>query len=510
MARESPGHETEAKEPILRLSPFNWGGFAESFFLTVATGAIATGIAVANPELLPGWMIRSVPLQVLSVLLAAVRTWKTAREERETGSLWGHVAEAVSLRGAGIRHVRDAVFEIPYVLSIALLPASAVSLQTFALCLAVFYVTDNYYNLALARGLGGDGSVQLFVGLRWLRKVAASIGRQLPDAVSSGLAVLGAALETSCSIVVDQPRTIDRVVLLRFFGRRAQLDTIAILLLSVVGLTLFGSPDLAVTAGIFVVATLLALEFLVEPFRALGLQYENADNKTDTLLWTVPHRAKLDEHSLKTLRRLHQRAFTLPERHDEIERMTDEAHSSETLLLLAEGTEVVGYVFLEVRRRAQVAFFWYLAIDEAKRRHGLGASMVRHALDVVRERWPACRAVFLETAHPTDRDDSASDAGWRLAFYQKLGFWRVRGLTYEVPAAKAAGEPSTSLRYDPMFFPLRGDGEDLSDAFVKRGVMEMARVAYFHSRPGDARWAALAASKIESCVPPPARGGAGS
>ncbi|TMC35126.1 MAG: GNAT family N-acetyltransferase, partial [Chloroflexi bacterium] len=192
--------------------------------------------------------------------------------------------------------------------------------------------------------------------------------------------------------------------------------------------------------------------------------------------------------------------------HDEIERMTDEAHSSETLLLLAEGTEVVGYVFLEVRRRAQVAFFWYLAIDEAKRRHGLGASMVRHALDVVRERWPACRAVFLETAHPTDRDDSASDAGWRLAFYQKLGFWRVRGLTYEVPVAKAAGEHSTSLRYDPLFFPLRGDGEDLSDAFVKRGVLEMARV-YFDEFPNDPRWAALVASETQPSEPPTARGG---
>jgi len=74
MASESPGHETEAKEPILRLSPFNWGGFAESFFLTVATGAIATGIAVANPELLPGWMIRSVPLQVLSVFFIGLFT----------------------------------------------------------------------------------------------------------------------------------------------------------------------------------------------------------------------------------------------------------------------------------------------------------------------------------------------------------------------------------------------------------------------------------------------------
>ena len=135
---------------------------------------------------------RSVPLQILSVLLATVRKWKTAREEREAGTLWGQVGESVSLRGAGIGQVRDAVFEIPYVLSIALLPASAVSLQTFVLFLALFYVTDNYYNLALVRGIGGGDSVQLFAGLRWLRKVPAALGHRLPGAVSSGFALLGA------------------------------------------------------------------------------------------------------------------------------------------------------------------------------------------------------------------------------------------------------------------------------------------------------------------------------
>jgi len=501
MSDRRPGQEAEGKRALLRLSVFDWGGFAEGFFLTVASGALATGIALAKPELLPAWMITAVPLQVLSVLLAAVRTWKTAREERETGGLWGQIGEAVSSRGAGIRHVRDAIFEIPYVLSVALLPASAVSLQTFVLCLALFYMTDNYYNLALARGLGGDDSVQLFAGLRWLRKVPAALGHRLPGVVSSGFALFGAALETSCSTVVDQPRTIDIVVLVRFFGRRARLDTIAILLLAIVALALFGDADVAVGAATLVVATLLVLELFVEPFRGLGVQYERKEEPSEVLLWTVPHRAKLDERSLETLRAIHEKAFLEPERQYQFEKMTDKADSSESLLLLAEGTEVVGYIFLEVSRRDQVVFFWYLAIDHAKRGRGLGTSMVIQALDVVRERWPACLAVFLETNHPTDPDDTTSDQMRRIRFYRHLGFWWVPGLDYQIPAADAPDVFSRSLRYDPMYYPLRGSRERIDDKFVRNATLAMAW-DNFRKRPTDPRWTKLEASMNWASVPP--------
>jgi len=509
-----------ATTPLLRLSVFDWSDFVGgSFFVSIASGAVVTGLALANPELLPAWMVRSVPLQVVSVFLAAVRKWKTAREEREAGGLWGQVGESVSLRGAGIGQVKDAVFEIPYVLSIALLPASAVSLQTFVVVLGLFYVTDNYYNLALVRGIGGERSVQLFAGLRWLRRVPAALGHRLPGAVSSGFALLGAALETSCSTVVDRPTTIDRVVLVRFIGRRARLDTIAILLLALVALSLLGPSDVAILVGTVVVAALLVLELFVEPFRGFGVQYENKEDKDDeaakdsgqpkdaqveTLLWAVPHRAKLDRHSLATLRSIHDEAFAPAERQYTIERMTDAAASNESLMLLTDGTEVVGYLFLEVRRPHEVAYFWYLAIDEAKRARGLGTSMVEHTFDVVRDRWPACRAVFLETAHPSDLDDSTSDEMRRVTFYRRLGFWWVRGVDYEIPAADAPKDLSKSLRYDPMFFPLKGDGEDLDDAFVRTATIEMAR-DNFRRGATDPRWDALNASTIWLPAPPTLR-----
>jgi ribosomal protein S18 acetylase RimI-like enzyme len=484
-----PGQEQAAKAsaPPLRLSVFDWGGFADKFFLTVGTGAVVTGFALAKPELLPDWMLRSIPLQVLSVLLACVRTWKTGREERETGPLWGQVGEAVSLRGAGLRQAKDAIFEIPYVLSVAVLPVSAVSLQTFVICLAVFYIADNYYNFALVRGLGGDDSVQLFAGLRWLQRVPATLGHRLPGVVSSGFALLAAALETSCSTVVEQPRTIDKVVLVRFFGRRARLDTIAILLLVVVALTLLIDSDLAVGVGTLAVGTLLVLEFFVEPFRGIGAQYERKDEEDQTLLWTVPYRAKLDKHSLERLRAIHEEAFDAHERHDQVEHMTKTASSSKSLLLLAEGTEIVGYLFLEVQRRRQVVFFWYLAIDKAKRKRGLGASMVKHALEIVRERWPACRAVFLETAHPPDCNDWHSKEMKRVRFYGDLGFLWVPGVDYVVPAATR--DPA-SLRYDPMYYPLERNGEHIDEKFIRRATLAMAW-DYFKKRPTDARWVTL-------------------
>jgi len=49
----------EATTPLLRLSVFDWSDFVGGgFFASVASGAVATGLALASPELLPAWMIR--------------------------------------------------------------------------------------------------------------------------------------------------------------------------------------------------------------------------------------------------------------------------------------------------------------------------------------------------------------------------------------------------------------------------------------------------------------------
>ncbi len=507
------GEQPSSGNEPLRLSTFSWDGFVKNggLFINLVGGALAGGIVLTSPEALPKWMISSVSLLFLSMALAFTRVWKTAREERETSGLWDQLGE-VTARGSGMAQVKDAVFEIPYLFSMVFLPASVVSLQTFAGCLVLFYVADNYYNFALIRGIAGDQAARpappnpISALGRRSRRAAAGLLRGITGGRAEPLfALLGAVLETVGSIPDPRAHSIDRAVLARYFRRRAQLDRIAIWLLAVVfALSLFGDRDWAKAGGIVIVSTLLAVELLAEPFRALGLHYraaeaDDADADTATaadnadvaeapglrLLWTVPAGATLDEESLAALHRIHEEAFPPGERQYDVEFMTANAGRHGFLLLLLTeptgpaGTDrVIGYVFLQARPGLEIAYFWYLAIDKPRRGGGLGRTMVSLALDVVRDRWPSFRAVFLESGPES------------LRFYRRLGFWRVRGVDYRIPVK---GDPENSLAYEPMYCPLPGPAADLDDGFVRKAVLDMAR-DNFDRRRGDARWKALQAS----------------
>jgi GNAT superfamily N-acetyltransferase len=176
-------------------------------------------------------------------------------------------------------------------------------------------------------------------------------------------------------------------------------------------------------------------------------------------------------------------------------------------MLLTEDHDVVGYLFTEARPRHEVVFFWYLAIDESRRGHRLGTLMVSEALDFVRERWPTCRAVFLETTHPEHPDDKRSDDMRRVDFYRKLGFFWVKGLSYWIPPATEdvahtpAKEPFDLLSYDPMFYNLRERCKPLPTAFVRKAALEMAR-DNFLERPTDPRWKALKESVVREILAP--------
>jgi ribosomal protein S18 acetylase RimI-like enzyme len=481
---------------VLRLSLFDWTGFVDrGIFLTMASGAIATGLVLTQPESLPTWVISSTPLLFLSLVFAFTRVWKTAREEGETKDLWAQFGEEVSPRGGGMDHVKDVVFEIPYLFSIVFLPASVVSLQTFAVALLIFYLSDNYYNLALARGVGGDDSIAPFAGLRWVKRLGTAIGRRVHGAPHSFLALLAAAFESCCSTVVPQQNSIDRLVLVRFFGRRARLDTFAIwLLVAVLALAILGPRDVAAGVGLLALATLLVMELVVEPLRGIGVHSEagGQEEGDGRLLWAVPHRARLDDDSRATVKRIHEKAFLAPEQQITAEGMLDPASADKCLMLLTENGRVAGYLFLEARPRRQVVFFWYLAIDKPRRAKGLGKFMVRQALDVVRERWPTCRAVFLETTRPSPEDGDESDNVQRVDFYRKLGFSWVQGLSYEIPAA----DGSAPLSYYPMFYLLHDHpaGFDKGlQAFVAKSALEMAR-DNFLKEPKSPLWVALQAS----------------
>ena len=506
------GDASRVDEPLkagkgpLRLSAFGWDGFVKNggLFVNLVGGALAGGIVLTTPDSLPKWMISSVTLLFLSMALAFTRVWKTAREERETSGLWDQLDE-VSPRGSGMEQVKDAVFEIPYLFSMVFLPASVVSLQTFAGCLVLFYVADNYYNLALVRGIADDRGVRpgaaenpiAAFGRRSRRAAGRVLRRVTGGRIEPALALIGAALETVLSIPSPHPSSIDRAVLTHYFRRRAQLDRIAIWLLAVsLGLALFGSRQWAQVGGIAIVSTLLAMELLAEPFRALGLHYkaeepDESDHSAgdrapgELLLWTAPAGAALDDKSVAALHRIHEEAFPPGERQYDVRFMLDNAgRHGFLLLLLTEPVgptnvhQVAGYVFLQARPELEIAYLWYLAIDRQRRGHGLGRTMVSLALEATRDRWPSVRAVFLETGVPPRR------------FYRGMGFWWVRDLDYKIPVQ---GDPTSSLSYDPMFYPLRGSADEIDDRFARKAVLEMAR-DNFRARHHEQRWEDLRAS----------------
>lgn len=130
---------------------------------------------------------------------------------------------------------------------------------------------------------------------------------------------------------------------------------------------MFGSREWALRAGIGVVAALLAMELVAEPFRVLGLHYKSnesdehgnsADNSSplEPLLWTAPARPRLDVRSVAALRRIHEEAFPPGEQQYDVEFiLRNEGRHGFLLLLLTEPAgqigahEVAGYVFLQAR-----------------------------------------------------------------------------------------------------------------------------------------------------------------
>jgi len=488
-----------ASEGPLRLVPFDWVGFIKegALLVNLVGGVVAIGLGALGS--LPPWMIRSDRLLFLSLAFAFTRVWKTVREEFETTSLWEMVGQAVSPRGSGLAEAKDAVFEIPYLFSIVFLPAAAVSLQTFALCLVVFYVADNFYNLAIVRGIAKSESDPPAAEGRRRRRARRAAGRRLRwftrGRLEPAIALVGDALETVLPIGHPHANTIDREVLTQFFGRRILFNRIAILLLALVlGMVWFGAAGSAEAAGCVVVLALLLMELVAEPPRVFGVQFEPEESDSRLLLWPAPAGTNLDAKSCATLKRIHEDAFPPRERQFEIDFMLrNTGRHGYRLLLLTERAErsgahePAGYLFLQARPELEIVFFWYLAVDEQRREQGLGSEMVKLALDLVRDRWSSVQMVFLEA------DDKV------VEFYRHLKFWSVPEVEYSIPAK---GHPEESLYYNPMFFRLRELGDPVDTALVKKAVRAMAADSF--DDPNDPRLTALAASlaKMEPVGPP--------
>ena len=483
---------------------FDWAGFIRdgALFVNLVGGSVAVGLGALGT--LPPWMIHSDRLLFLALALAFTRVWKTVREERESGELWSTIGEETTSSGAGMDQMKDAVFEIPYLFAIVFMPLSAVSLQTFALCLLLFYVTDNFYNLAILRGLAWDGGRSEAgpeTGPGFWHRARRAVGRTL-RLVTRGwfepaISIAGDLVETLLPIGREHQNTIDREVMTRFFDRRVLMNRIAILLLAlVVALALVQPRDLAEEAGCAAIILLLLLELVVEPSRLLDVQYkpesaEDADGQP--LLWTAPAGANLDRRSCETLERIHNDAFPLSERQFTMEMMLAKTgrHGYRLMILTeqadSEGHDVSGYLFLQARPELGVAYFWYLAIDKERRGQGHGRLLLKLAADLVADRWPSIHVIFLEA------DDDVVD------FYGHLGFWHVGGVDYAIPNNE---DPKESLNYNPMFYPLRGSRDRVDTKLVKTAVRAMAADSFRDRR--DPRLKALSKSLalIRPVVPP--------
>jgi ribosomal protein S18 acetylase RimI-like enzyme len=490
----------------LRLRLFDWSGFIKdgALFVNLVGGSVAVGLGALGT--LPPWMIQSNLLLFLSLAFAFTRVWKTVREERESGDLWAMIGEEVSSSGSGMGQMKDAVFEIPYLFSIVFMPLSAVSLQTFVLCLLVFYVTDNFYNLAILRGLSGEENdrptpgLDAIPGLR--RRARGAAGRTLRRATRGwfepAIAILGDAMQTFLPIGRTHRNTIDREILTRFFGRRVVFNRIAILVLAIVAvLVLIGRRDVAEEAGVTAVLALLVMELALEPSRLLDAQYEPdepEESDGDLLLWTTPAGTKLDAESRGALDRIHGNAFALRERQFTMSFMLAETgrHGYRLLLLTerapgAKSQEVAGYLFLQARPELEVAYFWYLAVDERRRGKGNGRELVKLAVELVDDRWPSVQAVFLEA------DADVKD------FYRHLGFWQASGVNYKIPANRA---PDESLTYSPMFYPLRGSRDRVDIAFVKKAVRAMAADSFTNRRDERLKDLVKSLADLKPTAPP--------
>jgi len=135
----------------LELREFDWSELvALHFFENIFFGGVGTvaGLVLFQTSTIspPSGVLISWPVSGLCVFLAYLRIWKSIREEHETSALWEEAVQNGRYTG-----VLDRIVEVPYVLCLMVLPFAAIGPQLFMLTLLVFYLTDNYYNLALAQ-----------------------------------------------------------------------------------------------------------------------------------------------------------------------------------------------------------------------------------------------------------------------------------------------------------------------------------------------------------------------
>lgn len=129
------------------------------------------------------------------------------------------------------------------------------------------------------------------------------------------------------------------------------------------------------------------------------------------------------------------------------------------------GGEVVGF-FIQFRS-PKLALLEYMAVDEGRRRLGLGGAMFRHAHTLA-----GARPLLLEVESEREQTPELALRRQRMAFYRRLGCRLLTPLDYQLPLAGEGPPPIMDLLVHGL------DAPDVEAAEVAHWLREIYRGVY--------------------------------
>jgi hypothetical protein len=257
----------------VQLREFDWSGLVKArTFESFAFGIASTGIGLILLQAsttLPGWVLVHVGVSAACVFLGYLRAWKTAREEHETMDLWAAIDKSSDPNDV----IVNRVFEFPYLFFISVLPFTSPLPQLFMVVLLCFYLVDNHYNSALARGIAG-----LTMGGTPADSLPARPGSDGWPGYARALA--RAMRRTVLMVGADGGRAAEGDSLARYFRTRfrynRRLMGVLVVALAWTTAELVWHVALPVDAAAAAIAAILLITFVelvVEPYRNIGMSF---------------------------------------------------------------------------------------------------------------------------------------------------------------------------------------------------------------------------------------------
>lgn len=398
--------------------------------LLLSGAAVPVGYLLISSSGQPGWLMLSPLVAALCYVCAFVRLWRTSQEEAAISDWWRTLEHRLTPRE---RHL-DAVFEVPYLLALMVMPFFAVAYQLFAPVLVLFYAAhaacNRIFISAFLRVQEGDAHQAAFPSCAVSRYM---INRQRVSALC------GAVFLVSGTAVWE-------------FAVR--------------------SPDLAVTVATVSVTLVALVEWLYEPYISRDLH--NDEHVTEQVqLIEVPD--ELPEPLRSQLEALHTEAFPIEERHVSMDDMLSSTGCEGLYLrFIYINDRLVGYVFYQVDAAEEIAYLWYLAVESSCRGRGIGSQAIRYLLQDLETSSVPIRYAILEAHSPLTECPTWHRDRRRISLYRALGAYWLRGLRY---AIVSNSDPNSVIHYEIMLFPVIAEittegAKEAATALARRTIGE--------------------------------------